>query len=312
MKTLIIKFLGSVIIFIIAFSSNNYGQNTTNVDSLYTALIEQEGLAPEVKIAELFRLDSMAVSLKQPAIRGDIHNQIGFLIGNNDPKGAIGHFLLASEYFRQNNNLPWTAIALLNTACIYDERLNINDSAILYLERSLEVWKTVGDKTQQANILKYLGLLHGKSGNLILAKEKIHSAIDLFQEAGFKQGIAVCYFDLAGALDYANETDSAMFYYNKSKAIQKKVGDKFRIFLINNKMAEILIKTSNYNDCKKIIEENESIFSEDYYWSNVLAFYKNCIDFYKHEGIVKKQTEYEKRLSELQDKLKKEGVVNPE
>jgi tetratricopeptide (TPR) repeat protein len=309
MKSLVIKFSGFVILFLMAFSSNNYGQNTLNVDSLVKSLISRQDLTTENMIAELNKLDSLAISLNQLAVRGDIHNRIGCIIADIDPVSSIAHFALAAEYFRESNNLPWTAIALLNTAVFYDERLHINDSAILYLERSLEVWKIVGDKTQQANILKYLGLLHGKSGNLILAKEKIHTAIDLFQEAGFQQGVAVCYFDLAGALDYANETDSALFYYNKSKVIQKKAGDKLRIFLINNKMAEIFIKTGNYADCKKIIRENETIFSEDYYWSNVLAFYKNCIDFYKHEEIVKKQAEYEKLLSDLQDRLKKEGVI---
>lgn len=121
----------------------------------------------------------------------------GLKIYQTSPRSAIHYFKLAAAEFEREGNFKKAGITNLNIANIYDEHLYSTDSALIFSSKSLEIWKSLNDTLQMANLYKYVGLLKGRNREIVEGINHILNAIELYKEKSFTSGLAVSYINLS-------------------------------------------------------------------------------------------------------------------
>lgn len=183
----------------------------------------------------------------------------GFAAFQNTPVEAVSIFKrVALEYERLQNGKK-AGTTNLNIANIYEERLNQLDSALVYSQKSLQIWKANTDTLQMANLYKYIGLLKGKLGLFQEAKASINEAIKLYKAANFEQGIAVSEINLADVYLRAGNFKESESLFLRVKEFWTSKEDKGRVYANNLLGMEIYEKMGSENKIKELIAENRDI-----------------------------------------------------
>ena len=186
----------------------------------------------------------------------------GFEVFRESPEEAIRIFKKVAIKHENHENFNKAGITNLNIANIYDEYLERMDSALVYSEKALEIWKTQNDTLQMANLYKYIGLVKGKLGGIDEAKSDIRQAIMMYQKAEFEQGVAVSEFNLAEVyFREKNYTESEALFV-KSKNFWKGKGDLGRVFTNNILGIKIYNVVGDKDKVEKLIEENKVITNQ--------------------------------------------------
>jgi len=176
-----------------------------------------------------------------------------------NPKKAIEIFEKVSEEYLKRGNNKKAGFTNLNISSIYDEYLNDFDAALKYADKSLEIWKQEKDTLQQANLYKYCGLLKGKLGKYDLAKADIATAIKLYKQKDFKQGVAVSEFNLSQIYYEENNLALSEKYYLSSIAFWESKNDMDRVFTNNLFGIELYRKQAKEAKANDLIKENEGL-----------------------------------------------------
>lgn len=223
-----------------------------------------------------------------------------------DGEQAIKAFTQAHDLFLQNNNTKARAICLHSIAFAYDELLQDYRQALIYTEKSIAIHRDIGHTLEMANMIKYLGYLKGRLNRHNEALKDIDSAIQLFSTQKHNDGVAVCWNVMAGVFEQENKPDSAIFYYEKAK----KYWDgqcMGRVFNINNKLIPLYRKRPGL---ATIITENEEMLVQaHFYHTDVLSFYKYCIEHYSRNNNTGKVDSYKSLYKNLTDSLVGKGIV---
>lgn len=164
--------------------------------------IAQKNNNPEAHISEAYQLKSKAEKLY-----------------NQNPDSSLICFKLARGRFQQLNFEEDVADCEMNIAFIFYEKWNNSDSAVYYASKSANGYENLGLALKQANVLKYIGMLYGQQGNIIVAKNLIIKAIKLFELQNYTEGTAVCYFNLASSFEVIKQADSCLYYINRANRI---------------------------------------------------------------------------------------------
>jgi tetratricopeptide (TPR) repeat protein len=267
---------------------------STPIDSILKALIAEDSLA---KISG--DKDRMGMAKAK----------LGNYYYNKSPQTSIDYNKAAADLFMKAKNKPWTALSYQNVAFAYEEGLSNYREALKYVEKALPIWREIKDTMGEANILKYQGLLYGKIHEFSKAKVAINQAIIKFRSKNFEQGVGVCYYDLSQVYFEMGNIDSCMAYLFKAKTIYKKNKESARIFLLNNKLMGIYINNDDYLTAKDIFDENEKIAAtSDIYGEHLLEFYSISEITLKRTNFLDKASAYEKKYSDLKQKLEQQGI----
>lgn len=188
--------------------------------------------------------------------------QKGFEVFQESPEEAIQIFKQVAINYEKQENLKKAGIINLNIANVYDEYLERKDSALIYSERALRIWKEQKDTLQMANLYKYTGLLKGGLGKIDEAQSDIHQAIRMYETKGFGQGVAVSEINLAEVYFMDENYTESEALFSKSKDFWKGNGDLSRVFTDNILGIRIHTKMGDMGKAGKLIKENEDIMTQ--------------------------------------------------
>ncbi|MGB4958711.1 MAG: hypothetical protein WBO36_04495 [Saprospiraceae bacterium] len=107
---------------------------------------------------------------------------------------SLKQFVLAADCFLYTGNYKKAAYCYLNMATLYEQKFGKIDNSLIFANLSLSIHL---DTFHQANLIKYIGLLHGEKGDFILTQKYLTNAIRLYEKIDFEPGLNVCYFNLA-------------------------------------------------------------------------------------------------------------------
>ena len=197
-------------------------------------------------------------------VAGDIHDvealeKRAFELYQESPKEAIAIFKVVAEKYEDKRK---KAITNLNIANIYDERLEFVDSALKYAEKSLDIWVEQKDTMQMANLYKYVGLLKGRKGRFEEAESDIKTAMTMYTDKAFVQGVAVSQINLAEVLLNQNRWREAEALFLKSKPFWMEQKDQGRVFTNNILGIQINKAAGDEASMQALIEENKGIIEE--------------------------------------------------
>ena len=157
-------------------------------------------------------------------------------------------------------NDPWVAFAYLNMSTLYEENKDY-DSAIYMADSAIEIWKTVGDTSQLANLYKLKGLLLGKKRNFKDGKAFINEAYNIYSRLKYEPGKFVSLHDLGELYCIEENYDSAMFCFYSEREFWKQVNDTQRFFIATTSLSKAHDKLGDSRKVFELINENERILS---------------------------------------------------
>lgn len=202
----------------------------------------------------------------------------GFEVYQKMPKDAIPIFKQVASEHERLKDLKKAGITNLNISNIYDEYLNEIDSALIYAEKSLEIWRSKKDSMQMANLYKYLGLLKGKKEQFEEAKSYIQKAIKIYNSLDFEEGIAVSEINLADTYFREKDFEKSLLYFNNSKVFWLQKNDKGRIYTDNILGIKIFAAVKKYEQVEILINENKKIEEETVVNSFAKSKFNELID----------------------------------
>lgn len=186
----------------------------------------------------------------------------GFEKYQESPTTTLAIFKRVAIEYEKAENFEKAGFTNLNIANIFDEHLNQIDSALIFSEKSLSIWEAKKDSMQIANLLKYIGLLKGRTGQFEEAKSTIQRAIKLYQDQGFEQGIAVSEINLANVYLQEQDYESSEKYFRQSKRFWLNTNNRSRVYTDNILGIKIYHAVNNDNMIQGLIEENRNIEQE--------------------------------------------------
>ncbi len=186
----------------------------------------------------------------------------GFEAYQKSPVLAIPIFKKVAEQYREAQNGKKTALTYLNIANLYDEHKGDIDSAMIYSHKSLATWTEENDTMQMANLYKYIGLLKGRNAQYEDAELSINTAIGMYKQMGFEQGVAVSEFNMADVHYQSKNYNEGLRLYDKSKDFWVTRKDTGRIYAQNILGVKLYDAVGNKDMVQKLIKENQTIESQ--------------------------------------------------
>lgn len=234
-------------------------------------------------------------------LAGFINEKAGHKNYQSAPVKAIFYYNEAASIFKTNKDFVCAGYNLNNISFIYDEQLNDQVNALNYSKKGLDVWRSIKDTLNEANILKYQAVVYSKLKRFEEALTAGRLAVKKFSSKGDSIGLNVAFYDMAIAFKEMNSPDSAIVYVNKSNNFWRNIEwQKFRLFIGNTLLINIFNNQHKLELSKKFIDQNLAMESDNFYWRSRLDFYKNCKEFYIQNKENQTATAFQKKMDDLE------------
>ncbi|MBI5303383.1 MAG: tetratricopeptide repeat protein, partial [Chloroflexi bacterium] len=102
-----------------------------------------------------------------------------------------------------------------------------NDAALKSYAAALELFRSVGDRLGEANVLAAQSRLQIQGGNIVQAEQDLAQVISIRRETGALFGEGADYGNFALALLNVGEKAKAKMYVLKAKAVFEKIGEPY-------------------------------------------------------------------------------------
>jgi CHAT domain-containing protein len=159
--------------------------------------------------------------------------------------------------------------------------------AIEYHEKSLGIYKEIGDVAGEAKCYTNLGAAYGSLGDFRKAIEYHEKSLEIAKEIGDIAGESTCYINLGIAYRNLRDFRKAIEYYEKSLEIAREMGDIDSERIINLNLCQIYYEDKpelSYDYCKHSIELSEVIGGRLVEEEHKIGFYARASEAY--QGIV--------------------------
>jgi signal transduction histidine kinase len=124
-----------------------------------------------------------------------------------------------------------------------------------YLENALKIAQKQQLKLSEMLVLDDLNEFNLKSGNYEAAKASLHKIIAGYQNLGAIKYLPVTYKVMADVCKELRQGDSAVFYHQKSLAINRKLNDKDALCFSLNALARIQLENGNTAEALAHVQE---------------------------------------------------------
>ena len=128
------------------------------------------------------------------------------------------------ELRRHTGEKRGLAVALLNLGSAYDH--DDNESAIMYFEESVRLFRDIGDINASARALTSLGLSTQSTGRLIEAANSFERSLSLHRMIGDNRGIAMALNNLGQTEWFLGHYEKARSLLEESLALRRSLSDK--------------------------------------------------------------------------------------
>jgi predicted ATPase/class 3 adenylate cyclase len=124
------------------------------------------------------------------------------------------------------------------------------EAARPFFERSLAIWRELGDKSEQARDLNSLGITHNQLGHIDTARFLLEKSIALAREIGsdFRLAIALC--NLGQVESAAGRSDRATQVLQEALALDQKQGDVFGVAVDQQSLAMVSLRAGRPGEAR--------------------------------------------------------------
>lgn len=205
------------------FDSLNYEKGQANILNSLGSTYFNAG--DNTKAIE-FHLHSLTISekLKDSLYMGTALNGIGAAYNNNPSMvdKALGYYLRALPIFQGIDYEAGTGIIAMNVGEIYKKKKRY-DSAIIYLDESLEVYRNTIDATFPLNML---GAVYAELGDYKEALMYQNKALEIARELNAKFEISQSLLSIGQTLRRQGKTQESIQYFRNAILVSKEIDAK--------------------------------------------------------------------------------------
>ena len=133
------------------------------------------------------------------------------------------------------------------------------EAGLKFLERSLAIWRELGDRDQQARELNSLGITHRWLGHLDTARSMLEESAAIAREIGSDYRLAGALTNLGQAESEAGNLDRAAQVLQEALALDRKQGDTWGVVLDQQSLAVVSLRAG------RIAEANEMVSATFHY-----------------------------------------------
>ena len=126
-------------------------------------------------------------------------------------------------------------------------------SSLSFLERSLAIWRDLGDRDQQARELNSLGITHHHLGNLDAARSLLEESAAISREMGSDFRIAAALTNLGQLESDAGNFDRATQVLQEALAIDRKQGDMLGVALDQQSLAGVHLRAGRAREARDLL-----------------------------------------------------------
>jgi predicted ATPase/class 3 adenylate cyclase len=128
-------------------------------------------------------------------------------------------------------------------------------AALSFLERSLAIWRDLGDRDQQARELNSLGITHHFLGDLDTARALLEDSAAISREIGSASRHAAALTNLGQAESDAGNFDRATQVLQEALAVDRKQGDMLGVALDQQSLAGVSLRAGRAAEARDLISE---------------------------------------------------------
>ncbi len=169
----------------------------------------------------------------------------------------------ALRLYRKSNSKKKMAQVFQNLAFVYTEKIRDYKLANENVSLSISLWKELNNTLQEANLIKYKGLINGYLKDYDAAKRDIHLSIKKFKDIDFPKGVYISYLDLAMVYEQEKKLDSCIYYTKLNKEYFESCKDTSRTFIANNKLINYYLLSKEYDKAKELVISNKKMSSSN-------------------------------------------------
>jgi serine phosphatase RsbU (regulator of sigma subunit) len=174
--------------------------------------------------------------------------------GNDDK--ALKYYFLAVENRRIASDKINEARILDKIAAIHFEAKD-GESAVKYLEQSLELYREFGSQNEIAYAIIQLGNVYKRVLPVYeIGLKHYAEAFDIFKELDDKRGLADVLNNIGTILEFQGKLEEALGYYLRSLAYVKQVDEKYLLGVSLNDIGSVEMKLGKFSDAKGHLEES--------------------------------------------------------
>jgi tetratricopeptide (TPR) repeat protein len=169
---------------------------------------------------------NIAITLSLRKTLAGALNNIGSIYDNK------GETSLALEYYQKSLKIYKEIGDKKGVANCFNNIAFVYDNqgdisnALDYQYNSLKIREQIGDKIGQANSFNNIGFIYDNQGDVSRALEYYHKSLKIREQIGDKKGMANCFNNIGSVYENQGEAPLALEYFNKSLKIREQIGDK--------------------------------------------------------------------------------------
>lgn len=163
-----------------------------------------------------------------------------------------------------------------------------------YNHRTLKIFEEIQDKKGIANSLNNIGYIYKNQGDIPTALEYYHKGIRIYEDIRDKFGMATAINNIGLIYYYQGDHTKAIEYYNKSLKIRKEIQDKRGLAETLSNIGIVYKKQNNTSEALHYYQKSLTICEEIKYLSGKALALNNIGRIYEDRAESVEKTEYEK------------------
>ena len=127
------------------------------------------------------------------------------------------------------------------------------EAGLRFLERSLAIWRELGDRDQQARELNSLGITHRWLGHLDTARSMLEESAAIAREIGSDYRLAGALTNLGQAESEAGNLDRAAQVLQEALTLDRKQGDAWGVVLDQQSLAVVSLRAGRIAEANDLV-----------------------------------------------------------
>jgi len=189
--------------------------------------------------------------------------EISALLNKNEPDLSQEYANDAIELAKEINFKKGLAYGYKNLGLPLYHKGELNDELVGFWEKSLEIFKELGDKQGISNLQSNIGSIYQTKGDDPTALSYFLNSVRLAEEIGDSLRIATAYLNIGSV--YSNEAltlEQALQSYTKSKKIFDVIGYQEGVGYVAINMAELYLKDNDPKSALNVLDESLVAFKK--------------------------------------------------
>ena len=222
---------------------------------------------------------------------------------NGDYEGAIQSFIEAVQIYEKYNINNGNLIPTITNIATTYEDMNFPAKATKYCIEAVNYADKNGDPKLQS--ISYINLAANllNLGKLDSGLIVIHHALDLSLKTGDQYNTLLCYVNIGRYFEKSNNSDSALFYFNRSLPLAKEINSPYDVSSELTRIANIEVEKKYFDSARTRLDSAESINKKFGFRDAEKDRYKLQSAYFEKTGNLTLAITFLKKYDDLKDTL---------